>query len=75
MSGNLGREVAVTASRKYYALVSTALVLGIALTGCSTGPQPLQPGTPAFYWAAARDTYKTGDYLKTNDNLGQIRKV
>jgi hypothetical protein len=32
----------------------------------------LQPGTPAFYWAAARETYKAGDYLKTSDNLGQI---
>jgi hypothetical protein len=62
----------MTASRKYYALLCTALVLGIALTGCTTGPQPLQPGTPAFYWAAARETYKAGDYLKTNDNLGQI---
>ncbi len=40
--------------------------------GCSSGPQPPQPGTPGFYWASAQSTYKTGDFLKTNDNLSQL---
>jgi hypothetical protein len=50
-------------------------VLGLAVTSCSTGPRPPQPGTPAFYWAAARETWRTGDYLKTNDNLELIAKT
>lgn len=40
--------------------------------GCSSGPQPPQPGTPAFYWAAAKSTYAAGDFLKTSDNLSQL---
>lgn len=39
---------------------------------CSTGPQPPQPGTPAFYWAAAQHTFETGDYLKASTNLEKL---
>ena len=41
-------------------------------TSCSSGPQPPQPGTPAFYWAAANQTYRAGDVLKTDENLQRI---
>jgi len=44
----------------------------IVTASCSTGPQPLQPGTPPFYWAAAQHTFETGDYLKTSDNLDKL---
>ena len=49
-------------------------VAGFSLiaAGCSSGPQPPQPGTPAFYWGAARSTYAAGDFLKTSDNLSQL---
>src|SRR5580700_8036242 len=49
-------------------------VAGFSLiaAGCSSGPQPPQAGTPAFYWAAARSTYAAGDFLKTSDNLSQL---
>src|SRR5579859_5263367 len=49
-------------------------VAGFSLiaAGCSSGPRPPQPGTPAFYWAAARSTYTQGDFLKTSDNLSQL---
>jgi len=63
------------ANRKLYLFACAALTLGPALTGCATGPQPPQPGTPAFYWAAARETYRTGDFAKTNDNLSQLTKT
>jgi hypothetical protein len=33
---------------------------------------PITPGTPAFYWAAAKETYATGDYQKTVEHLGNI---
>lgn len=46
--------------------------LSLVAAGCSSGPQPPQPGTPAFYWAAAKSTYAAGDFLKTSDNLSQI---
>ena len=36
------------------------------------GPQPPQPGTPAFYLAAAKSTFAAGDFLKASDNLSQI---
>jgi len=49
-------------------------VAGFSLiaAGCSSGPQPPQPGTPGFYLAAAKSTYAAGDFLKTNDNLSQL---
>lgn len=50
----------------------TAVVFGFLAAGCSSGPQPPQPGTPAFYWAAAQSTYAAGDFLKASDNLSQL---
>ena len=49
-------------------------VVGFSLIGaaCSSGPRPPQPGTPAFYLAAAKSTYASGDFVKTNDNLSQL---
>jgi len=49
-------------------------VLAASLAGfsCSNAPAPPQQGTPAFYWAAARETYAAGDYAKTAEHLEQI---
>src|ERR1041384_1171076 len=52
-------------------------VFGIAgfcliAAGCSSGPQPPQPGTPAFLWSAAKTTYRSGDFLKANESLSQL---
>lgn len=49
------------------ALLSAILIL----ISCSGGGAP-QPGTPAFYWAAAKETYNAGDYQKTIEHLGNI---
>jgi hypothetical protein len=46
--------------------------LVVAGTSCSSGPALPQPGTPAFYWSAARETYKAGDFIKTSENLQRI---
>jgi hypothetical protein len=46
--------------------------LSLIAAGCNSGPRPPQPGTPAFYWAAAKSTYAQGDFLKTSDNLSQL---
>ena len=52
--------------------LSIAGLLAGAGTSCSSGPQPPQPGTPAFFWAAAKETYRAGDFLKTSENLQRI---
>jgi len=43
----------------------------LVLFSCSGGGAP-QPGTPAFYWAGAKETYAAGDYQKTIEHLGNI---
>lgn len=53
-------------------LPTVALLLA---TSCSTGPQPPQPGTPAFLWNAAKATWKSGDFVKTSENLQQLVKA
>jgi hypothetical protein len=50
-----------------WALVAVNLIL----FSCSDSNAP-QPGTPAFYWAAAKETYASGDYQKTVEHLGNI---
>jgi len=49
-----------------------AAMLVLFLSSCASGPSAPQPGTPAFYWAAGGETWRSGDYLKTLDNLSQI---
>ena len=61
MTGMADRSVAL------WALIAVNLIL----LSCSGSNAP-QPGTPAFYWAAARETYAAGDYQKTVENLADI---
>jgi hypothetical protein len=64
MSSISGRSAAV--------LALTALLL-LSLCACSSsGPKPVQPGTPQFFWGAARETFRNGDYTKTSENLQNI---
>ena len=53
-------------------LALSVVVLSLAAAGCSSGPQPPQPGTAAFYFASAKSTYAAGDFLKASDNLSQL---
>lgn len=63
-------------SRQKFAFFCAVLVIVPVFSSCSSGgPKPPQPGTPAFYWAAAKETYRNGDFVKTNDNLAQITKT
>ena len=57
---------------KAHPLIPCALAFGWMLTSCSTGPRPPEPGTPAFFWGAAQETFKAGDLSKTNDDLLEI---
>ncbi|MCL4403106.1 MAG: hypothetical protein M1436_10680 [Acidobacteria bacterium] len=58
-----------------FAFLCAIPVLGLIACSCTTGPRAPQPGTPAFYWAAAKETYRTGDYLKTSNNLEQLTRT
>jgi len=40
--------------------------------GCSSGPEPPKPGSPAFLWSAAKTTYAAGDFLQATQNLTQL---
>jgi hypothetical protein len=58
-------------------ILLTALLM-IALfgfTSCSTAPRGPQPGTPAFYWQAATETFAARDYLKTVEHLGRLTRT
>jgi hypothetical protein len=44
----------------------------LILCSCSSGDNQAQPGTPAFSWNAAKETFAAGDYNKTVDHLEKL---
>jgi len=46
----------------------------VALTSCSTGSNAPAPGSPAFYWSAAKAAYHVGDFRGANKNLTELIK-
>jgi hypothetical protein len=60
---------------------ASAKVFGIGLSfiwlfsGCSSQNAPPAKGSPAFYWSAAQETYKAGDYAKTVDHLRRVTET
>jgi hypothetical protein len=42
------------------------------LVSCKTGPAPPKMGTPPWYWAAAREQYAIGDFVKTQEHLEKL---
>src|SRR5260370_1738279 len=80
-SGNCRRQERMSftnrrnlSARRWRPLAIALSIMGLlaAGTSCSSVPQPPQPGTPAFYWAAANENYRAGDVLKTDENLQRI---
>ena len=54
-------------------LLALALVSGmLALISCSSGPSQPAMGSPGFYWQGAREVIKTGNYMKTLQNLDNV---
>jgi hypothetical protein len=49
-------------------------LLAIALS-CTTGPPGPKPGTPEFFWTAARSTWAAADYEKVEHNLDELLKT
>src|SRR5437899_2244614 len=61
-------------ARRFRAVAIALSIAGLVAAGtsCSSGPQPPQAGTPAFFWAAARQDWRAVDFLKTSENLQRI---
>ncbi len=55
-------------------LTFSLLVALVFLISCSGGPAGPDPGTPAFYWNAAKETFAAGNFLTANDNLDLAMK-
>jgi hypothetical protein len=60
----------MTGQKTNTAIAFLTLCCFLILTSC--GPGGPAPGTPAFYWQAAKDTFAAHDYLKTVDHLEKI---
>jgi hypothetical protein len=58
--------------RSRTAAAAVVSLLFLANSCSDSGPAPPQKGSPAFYWQAASETYKAGDYQKTIEHLEQI---
>ncbi len=55
--------------------IRLGMVCGVALllVGCAEkGPEPPKPGSPAFKWNSAQESYKKGDYIKTSNALVEL---
>jgi hypothetical protein len=44
----------------------------LVFSSCAPKSEALKPGTPGFYWSAAKQTYAAGDYAKTLENLDSL---
>ena len=47
------------------------LAVSVVTAGCSTSTAP-QPGTPAWAWSAAKESFAAGDYVKTAEHLDKV---
>jgi hypothetical protein len=54
-------------------LIALSLIAAlVSLTSCSTGPAGPKPGTPEFYWQAAKDNFAKKNYTKTTEHLAEV---
>src|SRR3979411_2788681 len=52
-------------------LAVPVVTAGVSSFSCSTDTAP-KPGTPAYSWAAAKETFAANDYMKTGDHLDKV---
>jgi hypothetical protein len=62
--------MSLTARRCFarFAIIPAFLIL----SSCSSQPAGPRPGTPGFFWGAAKETFAAGDYSKTLDHLDNL---
>ena len=56
---------------KLPSVLSIMLAFGLA-TACSSGPPRARPGTSAFLWGEAKQSYRIGDLVKTDSTLLEL---
>jgi hypothetical protein len=62
-------------SRRILVAVSIVIMSGFEFScSSSNAPPQAEKGTPAFYWAAAGETFAANDFVKTSENLDAILK-
>jgi hypothetical protein len=61
-------------SRFLLPLTILTITFTFLLISCSSGPKAPEMGTPAFYWLAAKESWASGDYMKTADNLDRAMR-
>lgn len=54
--------------------LATSILITLTAVSCSSGTKGPEPGTPAFYWGSAKQSFSAGDYLKTSENLDRAMK-
>jgi len=52
-------------------LAGAIVAAGVLQVSCSSESGP-QPGTPAFYWSTAKESFAANDYAKTSQTLEKI---
>lgn len=66
----------MTARYKQALMIPAVIGIVVWAAACtSSAPPPPAKGTPAFYWTAAKETFRAGDYLKASDHLEQLAKT
>jgi hypothetical protein len=53
-------------------LLCAALFLAALVSCGGGGGKAIKPGTPAFFWVAATDAWKSGDYLRSSEQLSKL---
>jgi hypothetical protein len=54
------------------AAVAAVVAAIMILLSCGPATNAPEKGTPAFYWAAAKETFATADYAKTSEHLDKL---
>jgi len=57
--------------RMKFCLIALATLSALFLL-FACGPSGPREGTPAFYWAAAREAFAAGDFARTSDDLDRV---
>ena len=52
--------------------ILTLVTVIAALSSCSSGPAPPEKGSPAWLWAAAKEAFDRGDWVKSTEHLGAL---
>ena len=59
-------------SRRLVVGAWTACLAALSWSSCTSGPTPPKMGSPGWYYAAAREQYAAGDYVKAQEHLEKI---